>query len=236
MPVEMVVLTVVVVALVLFGLLIRYRLRVVKEAGMLWQRLAVEAAPLGYRPAPDDAGPLAETLHAGPRFRDSHLEVPNLLCRPRGGTLRYVAEYRSTSGSSNTSPERGWLFAIRFDDRRLPRFVLFPSPVKLPKLLVAGLDKLVRVRYPGFERVELDAVSPALVNGLMCAESRDEGLRVLTADVVEVLGRSPGWDLESTGDWLFVDKQTHTRSRRGDPSTVMAELAEFEAIAEAFEA
>jgi hypothetical protein len=69
MPVEVLVLTVVVVMLVLFGLLIRLRLRVVKEASMLWPRLAAEAAPLGYRPAPDEAAPLAETLHAGPRFR-----------------------------------------------------------------------------------------------------------------------------------------------------------------------
>ena len=96
-------------------------------------------------------------------------------------------------------------------------------------------EKLARVRYPGFERVELDAVSPALANGLMCAESRDEGLRVLTTDVVDVLGRSAGWDLECTGDWLFADKQTHAKARRGDPSTVLAELAEFEAIADAFE-
>lgn len=217
-----------------FGLLIRLRLRVVKEASMLWPRLAAEAAPLGYRPAPDEAAPLAETLHAGPRFRDSNLALPNLLCRQAGGNRRYLAEYRSTTGTSDPSIEKGWLFAIRFDDRRLPHFVLFLPPVKLPKLLVAGLDKLVRVRYPGFERVELTTVSPALANGLMCAESREEGLRVLTTGVVDVLGRSAGWDLECTGDWLIADKQTHAKAPRGDPSAIMAELAEFEAIAESF--
>jgi hypothetical protein len=69
----------------------------------------------------------------------------------------------------------------------------------------------------------------------MCAESRDQGLRVLTTDVVDVLGRSAGWDLECTGDWLIADKQTHAKAPRGDPSAIMAELAEFEAIAEAFD-
>jgi hypothetical protein len=232
MPVELVAAVATVAVLIGFGLLIRLRLRVVKEARQLWPRLEAEAAPLGYRPAPDEAGPLAEALRAGPRFRDSNLKLPTLLCRAAGANRRYVAEYRSTSGSSM---ESGWLFAVRLADRRLPRFILFHSPVKLPKLLVTGLDKLVRVRYPGFERVELDAVSPALANGLMCAESRDQGLRVLNAHVVEVLGRSAGWDLECTSDWLFADKQTHAKARRGDPSAVLAELAEFDAIADAFE-
>jgi len=58
---------------------------------------------------------------------------------------------------------------------------------------------------------------------------------VLTAEVVEALARGAGWDLECTGDWLVVDKDTHRRARRGDPSSVMAELAEFDAIADAFE-
>jgi len=234
MPVELLVAVVVVAVLVGFVLLIRLRLRVVKEAAQLWPRLEAAAAPLGYRPAPDEADAITEPLRVGPRFRDSRLELPNLLCRQAGVNRRYVAEYRSTTGTSDPSVEKGWLFAVRLDDRRLPRFILFHSPVKLPKLLVTGLDKLVRVRYPGFERVELEADSPALANGLMCAESRDEGLRVLTADVVEVLGRSAGWDLECTGDWLIADKQTHAKARRGDPVAVLAELAEFEAIADAF--
>jgi len=173
-----------------------------------------------------------DVLRSSSRFRDSKLELPNLLCRQAGANRRYLAEYRSTTGTSDPSIEKGWLFAVRLDDRRLPRFVLFHPPVKLPKLIVAGIEKLARARYPGFERVDLDAVSPALANGLMCAESRDQGLRVLTTDVVEVLGRSAGWDLECTGDWLSADKQTHAKAPRGDPSAIMAELAEFEAIAE----
>jgi hypothetical protein len=56
-----------------------------------------------------------------------------------------------------------------------------------------------------------------------------------TTEVVEVLGRNAGWGLESTGDWLIADKQTHAWSQRGDPPTVMVELAEYEAIADAFE-
>jgi len=219
-----------------FGLLIRLRLRVVKEAQQLWPRLEAAAAPLGYRPAPPaEADAAVDVLRSSSRFRDSKLELPNLLCRQAGGNRRYLAEYRSTTGTSDPSIEKGWLFAVRLDDRRLPRFVLFHPPVKLPKLIVAGIEKLATARYPGFERVDLDAVSPALANGLMCAESRDQGLRVLTTDVVDVLGRSVGWDLESTGDWLFADKQTHAKARRGDPSTVLAELAEFETIADAFE-
>jgi len=235
MPVGLVVAVVVVVVLALFVLLTRHRLRVVKEAQKLWPRLEAEAAPLGYLPAPDEADALAEVLRAIPRFRDTRLELPNLLCRQAGGNRRYLAEYRSTTGTSDPSIEKGWLFAVRLDDRRLPRFLLFHPPIKLPKLIVAGIEKLARARYPGFERVELDAVSPALANGLMCAESRDQGLRVLTTDAVDVLGRSAGWDLECTGDWLFADKQTHAKAPRGDPSAIMAELAEFDAIADAFE-
>ncbi|PWB77396.1 MAG: hypothetical protein C3F15_03425 [Holophagae bacterium] len=235
MPVGLLVAVVTVVVLVGFALLIRWRLRVVKEAARLWPRLEAAAAPLGYRPAPAEADAVVDVLRSSSRFRDSRLELPNLLCRQAGVNRRYVAEYRTTTGTSDPSVEKGWLFAVRLDDRRLPRFLLFHPPVKLPKLIVAGIEKLARVRYPGFERVELETVSPTLANGLMCAESRGEGLRVLNADVVDVLGRSAGWDLECTGDWLFADKQTHAKARRGDPSAVMAELAEFEAIADAFE-
>jgi len=235
MPVGLVVAVVVVVVLALFALLIRHRLRVVKEAQQLWPRLEAAAAPLGYRPAPAEADAIVDVLRSSSRFRDSKLELLNLLCRQAGGNRRYLAEYRSTTGTSDPSIEKGWLFAVRLDDRRLPRFLLFHPPIKLPKLIVAGIEKLARARYPGFERVELDAVSPALANGLMCAESRDQGLRVLTTDAVDVLGRSAGWDLECTGDWLFADKQTHAKAPRGDPSAIMAELAEFDAIADAFE-
>lgn len=38
-----------------------------------------------------------------------------------------------------------------------------------------------------------------------------------------------------TDGWLFADKQTRAKEPRGDPSAIMAELAEFEAIADAFE-
>ncbi len=138
MPVGLLVAVVTVAILVGFGLLIRLRLRVVKEARQLWPRLEAEAAALGYRPAPDEAGPVAEALRAGPRFRDSRLELPNLLSRQAGGNRRYLTEYRSTTGTSDPSIEKGWLFAVRLDDRRLPRFLLFHPPVKLPKLIVAG--------------------------------------------------------------------------------------------------
>jgi len=140
MPVELLVAAVTVAVLVGFGLLIRLRLRVVKEASQLWPRLEAAAAPLGYRPAPAEADAIVDVLRSSSRFRDSKLELPNLLCRQAGGNRRYLAEYRSTTGTSDPSIEKGWLFAVRLDDRRLPRFLLFHPPVKLPKLIVAGIE------------------------------------------------------------------------------------------------
>lgn len=38
----------------------------------------------------------------------------------------------------------------------------------------------------------------------------------------------------TTGERATADKQTHAKAPRGDPSAVLAELGEFEAIADAF--
>lgn len=223
------------IVLVLLGLLVRHGARVKKEVAEFRPRLEHAAASLGYRPAPAEADSVALALQQGPRFADSEVRVVHVLAKPGQGARRYLVEYQSSDRSGGSSADRGTLFAVRLDDRRLPRFALHHSPVKMPELLLAGLDKVVKIRYSGFERVPLEATSPALANSLMYAEDRDSGVRALTGDVIDVLGRSAGWALESTGAWLIADKHERGRSKPGDPSATVAELAEFDRIAAAFE-
>ena len=232
---ELVPFAILAVVVVAFGLLIRHGIRLKREISRFWPRLEAEAAPLGYRRVPDEAGAVAQALQEGPRFATSTIRVLHLLAKQDKGARRYLVEYQSSGRSGGSSAERGILFAVRLDDRRLPRFALHHSPVKMPRLLLAGLDKVVQLRYPGFVRVPLDATTPALANSLMYAEDRDTAIRTLTGEVVDVLGRSTGWAVESTGGWLVADRHEQGRSKPGDPSVTLTELAEFDEIATAFD-
>jgi hypothetical protein len=223
------------VVLGLFGLLLRHGVRVKKEVAQFWPRLEHDAASLGYRPAPAEADSVARALRHGASFTDSHVSVLHVLAKQGQGARRCLVQCQSSRRSRGSSADREILYALGLDDRRLPRFVLHHSPVRMPDLALAGLDKLVQIRYSGFERVPLDATSPELANSVMYAENRDAGVRALTADVVEVLGSSAGWAIESTGAWLIADRHEHGRTKAGDPSATVAELAEFDRIAAAFE-
>jgi hypothetical protein len=217
-----------------FGLLIRHMMGLKKQLDQRTEELEIAVAPAGFFPSPARDRVAAELLEA-PRFKDRRLELTGLFADQGPAGVRYVLDYSVRGGSSKSSTERGTAFAVRLTDRRLPRFVFRHSTVKMPGLVVAGLDKLINLRYPGFERVPLESVSPELAESLLYAEDRDSGVRILSADVIEALSRHDGWGIESTGQWLLAERDSHGRARAPDIATVVDQLQEFRELAAAFE-
>ena len=226
----------VVLAVVILGfvLVIRHMAALKKKGEQRGEEFEIALAPAGYFPSPA-ADRVVGEIGQSPRFEHQRFQLNTLLAKDSAAGLRYVLDYQSRGGSSGSSVDRGTLFGVRLTGRELPRFVFRHSAMKMPGLLVAGLEKLVALRYPGFERVPLESVSPELAHSLLFAE--DLALRegLLTADVIEVLSRHDDWALESTGSWLVAEHGSHGRSSSPDIASVVAQVAEFEALADAFE-
>jgi hypothetical protein len=198
------------------------------------QELAAAAADYGYRPAPDRIDAITEEMRTVPRFKNSNLTLTQLLRKEARGGERWVLDFTSVGKGRSSTNERGTIYGLRFEEPGHPRFLFRHSGMKMPKLLVFALEKAVDFRYPGFERVALDATSPDLAHSLMFAENRDSGVRVLTQDFIGALSRHPNWGLESTGSWLFADRQNPGENNTPSVATVVEELREFEVLADAF--
>ena len=225
-----------VLAVVTVGLVLMFRhmASVKRQLGERPKELEAGAADYGYRPAPDRLESIVQELEAAPRFQNKNLHLTHLLAKEAPGGDRFILDYSASGRTGGSSDERGTMFVIRLDGERLPRFLFRRSEFKMPKLLVAGMEKLIRFRYPEFTQVPLEMVSPDLAQSLMFAESRDVGLQVLTHDVINALSRHDGWSVESTGWWLFAERDAHGGSSSKSVTTVIEELAEFEELAEAF--
>lgn len=217
-----------------FVLVIRHMGNLKKKGEQRGEELEIALAPAGYFPSPA-ADRVAAEIGRSPRFDHQRFQLNSLLAKDSPAGLRYVLDYQSRGGSSGSSVERGTLFGVRLTDRELPLFVFRHSAMKMPGLLVAGLDKLITLRYPGFERVPLEGVSPELSNSLLYAEDRDTGVRILTADVIEVLSRHDDWGVESLGSWLLAEHGDHGRSASPDIAAVVDQVTEFDRLADAFE-
>ena len=216
-----------------FALVIRHMTKLKNRLGQRPDELEIAVASSGYFPSPAAERVTAE-LGRIPRLEGQRFQVTALLAREDPAGMRYVVDYFAPGGSARSSTHRGTLFGVRLTDRELPRFVFKHSSIRMPKLLVAGLDKLITLRYPGFERVPLEGVSPELAHCLFYAEDRDTGVRLLDAGVIEVLSNHDGWGLESTGSWLVAEKENLGRSTVPEISTVCEQLGEFERLADAF--
>ena len=226
----------VVLAVVIFGfaLVIRHMRSLKKKMERRGEELEIALASAGYFPSPA-ADRVASEIGRSPRFEGQQFQLNGLLAKDSLAGLRYVLDYQSRRGSSGSSTDRGTLFGVRLTSRQLPRFVFRHSSIKMPGILVAGLDKLVTLRYPGFERVPLEGVSPDLTHSLLHAENRDAGVRLLSADVIEVLSRHDGWGVESTGSWLLAEHGGHGRATSPDVASVAGQVVEFDELADAFE-
>jgi len=222
------------IVVVAFILIVRHMSALKGQLADRPNELAAGASDFGYRPAPERINAITEELRSTPRFKNTDLELTQLLSKSGRGGERWVLDYTSTGKGRNSSTDRGTIYGIRFDDAEQPRFLFRHSKMKMPKLLVFALDKAINFRYPGFERVPLDATSPDLAHSLMFAETIDAGIRVLTQDVIGALSHHPDWGMESTGSWLFADRQTPGEENTPSVATVMEELREFEVLADAF--
>jgi hypothetical protein len=222
------------VVVVVFVVIIRHMSNLKRRLADRPSELAAAAADSGYRPAPDRIDAFTDELKTAPRFKNSDLRLTQLLFKDADGGERWVLDYSSVGRGRSSTNERGTIYGIRFDEPAHPRFLFRHSSTKMPKLLVFALEKAVDFRYPGFERVPLEAVSRELAHSLMFAEDQDSGIRVLTQEVIEALSRHPGWGLESTGSWLFASRENHGQRDSLSVASVVERLREFERLADAF--
>jgi hypothetical protein len=225
---------VVVVFFGLIGFLVRHMIRLKRNIGERRVQLEAEAEAYSYRPAPEDTEELIEGLRTSPRFQNRTIHIRHLLTKRSADATRYLAQY-SVTGSRSSTDNRGLMFVSRLNADRLPPFVLHPSTIKLPKLIKAGIDKAIQLRYPGFDPVPMAGAHPDLEHCLMYAESPDSGIRVLDGDVIGALLSAQGWAIESTGGWLLAEKDKRGSLPATKVEDIMAELLEFENIAPAFE-
>lgn len=235
MLIELLPFAILLVVVVLFGFVIRHMIGLKKSMEERRVQLEAEAANYRYRPSADVADVVAAGLRTSPRYSDHDIQIDHLLAKPVDGATRYLVDFTSSAGSSKSSSDRELLFLSRLDNRSLPRFVLHPSKIKLPKLVKMTLDKLIQFRYPGFEPVPMDGIHPDLQHSLMYAEDRGSGIQILDGDAVDQLTRAHGWGIESTGAWLLAEKSDSSSGPPRKVPDIVAQLAEFDGLISAFE-